>query len=262
MKEQGYVGLKYINTSPMETAQAKDPTSYVIFNPQTVRNKLTGATMMIPAAIGVGAAIGSPDQAKAGEEPLARQPKPPLEKPKPPLEENYAAATRQLKLNPQEQYLYQTHLENLDKGGVPNPKGGTSTLFVTTVGVGGRTYVIPTVWDMQIMSPQEAEMRALSEGIEKFPSYKSEAEAEKRYKRMHEYMEQDLMKSKERRGGGEGKTKLAGDVIKFTRPQQTYGPGTDWEKISQKNKALATQVTLMRALGAQNVLPIRPEDKE
>jgi hypothetical protein len=65
MKKQGYVGLKYINTSPMETEKATDPTSYVIFNPQTVRNKLTGATMMIPAAIGVGAAAGSPDKAEA-----------------------------------------------------------------------------------------------------------------------------------------------------------------------------------------------------
>jgi hypothetical protein len=68
MKDQGWVGLKYINTSLTETEHAADPTSYVVFNPQTIRNKLTGKTMMIPAAIGAGvAAAGSPDKAEAGE---------------------------------------------------------------------------------------------------------------------------------------------------------------------------------------------------
>jgi hypothetical protein len=182
----------------------------------------------------------------------------------PPLEENYEAAYRQLKLNPQEQYLYQTHLENLDKGGVLN-KGGLSTLFNMTREIEGKHYVLPRVWPtesgLQILSPDEATMRALSEGIDNFPSYKSEDEATKRYNQMHEYMEQDLMKSSKRRGQTGDKTKLAGEVVPFVRPQQTYGPGTDWDAISKKNKALATQATLMRALGAQNVLPIKPEDK-
>jgi|SRR5215472_10203007 len=53
----------------------------------------------------------------------------------------------------------------------------------------------------------------------------------------------------------------AGEVVPFVKPQQTYGPGTDWDAISKKNKALATQAMLMRALGAQNVLPIKPDDK-
>jgi hypothetical protein len=37
LMEQGYTGLKYINTSPMETATAKDPTSYVVFDPDNIR---------------------------------------------------------------------------------------------------------------------------------------------------------------------------------------------------------------------------------
>ena len=31
--DKGYAGIKYINTSPMENATAKDPTSYIVFNP-------------------------------------------------------------------------------------------------------------------------------------------------------------------------------------------------------------------------------------
>jgi hypothetical protein len=44
-QKQGYKGLKYINTSPMETmatAGVKDPTSFVVFNPKHVRGRYTG----------------------------------------------------------------------------------------------------------------------------------------------------------------------------------------------------------------------------
>jgi ribosomal protein S18 len=37
LMEQGYTGIKYINTSPMETATAKDPTSYIVFDPDNIR---------------------------------------------------------------------------------------------------------------------------------------------------------------------------------------------------------------------------------
>jgi hypothetical protein len=46
MQDKGYVGIKYINTSPMETATAKDPTSYILFNPREhIRNAITGQLM-------------------------------------------------------------------------------------------------------------------------------------------------------------------------------------------------------------------------
>jgi hypothetical protein len=44
-QKRGYKGLKYINTSPMETmatAGVKDPTSFVVFNPKHVRGRYTG----------------------------------------------------------------------------------------------------------------------------------------------------------------------------------------------------------------------------
>jgi hypothetical protein len=46
LQGQGYAGIKYINTSPMETANAKDPTSYVVFDPsKDIRSRLTGTLM-------------------------------------------------------------------------------------------------------------------------------------------------------------------------------------------------------------------------
>ena len=36
--DQGYKGLKYVNTSPMEMATAKDPTSYIVFDPANIRS--------------------------------------------------------------------------------------------------------------------------------------------------------------------------------------------------------------------------------
>jgi Arc/MetJ-type ribon-helix-helix transcriptional regulator len=44
-QKQGYKGLKYINTSPMETmptAGVSDPTSYIVFDPKHVRGRYTG----------------------------------------------------------------------------------------------------------------------------------------------------------------------------------------------------------------------------
>jgi hypothetical protein len=105
---------------------------------------------------------------------------------------NYKSALEKLKLNEQEQFLYQLHAQNLAAGGVANPKGGTSTLFAATFEIGGKTYVIPTVWNGQILQPDQALAQAKAIGLDKFPSYGSEDEAEARYDAMHGYMEKDL----------------------------------------------------------------------
>ncbi len=41
-QDQGYKGIKYINTSPMENATAKDPTSYIVFDPKDVKPLYAG----------------------------------------------------------------------------------------------------------------------------------------------------------------------------------------------------------------------------
>jgi hypothetical protein len=115
---------------------------------------------------------------------------------------NYNAANTQLKLNPQEQALYQMHLQNLHgAGGVDNPDGSRSTLYQTTFELDGKNYVIPTVWGGKILTPDQAQQMAKQYGIDKFPSYGSDQEAEARYQQMHGFMEQDTaayMKNRKR----------------------------------------------------------------
>lgn len=105
---------------------------------------------------------------------------------------HFDEANAAMNLSPQEQGLYQRHLTNLTgPGGVDNPNGSRSTLFQASVDVGGKTYNIPTVWDGKILPPKDALVRAKAEGIETFPAYNSEGEAEARYQQMHTYMEKD-----------------------------------------------------------------------
>lgn len=101
-------------------------------------------------------------------------------------------AVENLGLNKRETALYQRHLDNLwGSGGVTGEMGNRSTLMATTVGFGGRTYLIPTVWDGKILSEDEAVLRAKRMGLRNFPQYKSVKEAQARYSRMHDYMDID-----------------------------------------------------------------------
>ena len=108
-------------------------------------------------------------------------------------EDNLRRAQAAMNLTPQETALYRTHLQNLyPSGGVPNPDGGTSTLFQVGFDHNGRTYNVPSVYDGRINHPDDAIARAMQMGLHLFPSYQSPFEAENRYQRMHNYMERDL----------------------------------------------------------------------
>lgn len=109
---------------------------------------------------------------------------------------NFNAAHQELNLTPEEQALYQRHLENLSAGGVKNADGSTSTLFQTSFEQNGRIYNIPTVWQTAqgkpvIVPPAQAIKLANMEGIDKFPSYSTTEAAEGRYEAMHRFMERD-----------------------------------------------------------------------
>lgn len=107
-------------------------------------------------------------------------------------DDNFAAANATLNLSPQEQALYQRHLTNLKgPGGVTNADGSRSTIRNITAEIDGRTYVVPTVYDGKIVSDDEAVTRAKAAGLQSFPSYATEAEAEKRYNAIHSFMEKD-----------------------------------------------------------------------
>jgi len=78
LQDQGYVGVKYINTSPMETANAKDPTSYVLFNPREhARSRFTGALMSDSGEVGAPLSALAKSQAErptaVAEKPFAMQ---------------------------------------------------------------------------------------------------------------------------------------------------------------------------------------------
>ena len=107
-------------------------------------------------------------------------------------QKNYQDAVRELKLTPQEQYAYQHHLNNLAKGGVRQPNGEISTYLSKSYGFGKKTYMLPSVWDNQIINDdKEIIRRAREAGMARWPSYNSEKEAEKRYQDIHKYMERD-----------------------------------------------------------------------
>lgn len=105
-----------------------------------------------------------------------------------------AGIVKDLKLTPQERFLYQHHVDNItgQNGGksVKGADGKTSTIYSFNVRDGGRIYVIPKVWDGKILSGEEARKRAGP--LNQWPSYASTAEADKRYGAMHDIMEKDI----------------------------------------------------------------------
>lgn len=152
---------------------------------------------------------------------------------------NYLAANKDMKLTPQERALYQRHLDNLGSGGVKNADGSTSTLFQMSFEQNGKTYNIPTVWKNadgkpEIVPPDEAIKRANAEGIDKFPSYGSNDDAEKRYGQMHDYMEKDVGPDQRLNDGGgpdysapdkvPDNVPIAHDGTKYISPKATIAP--------------------------------------
>lgn len=108
-------------------------------------------------------------------------------------DKNLRTASENLKLNARERKLYERHLANLyGPGGVKGEMGNINTLMATTVGFNGRTYLIPTVWDGKILSDEKAIVKAKQMGLRNFPQYKSVAEAQARYSKLHDYMDMDV----------------------------------------------------------------------
>lgn len=129
-------------------------------------------------------------------------------------------ADKDLKMNPQEKSFYERHLKNLwGSGGVDNEDGTRSSLSQATVGVDNKTYNIPTVWDGQHLSTDQAFARAQKEGLDSFPSYNSLEEAQSRYNRMHDYMQKDT-------GDWAGMRQQQPDMIRMRRAFRDAG--YDW----------------------------------
>lgn len=119
---------------------------------------------------------------------------------------HFNAAVADLGLNQQEQFLYQTHLNNLyGPGGTNNDDGSRSTLYQSVQEHNGKFYNIPTVWNGNRETepwtnsqgktfdvPNSTALSNVSKvGWDKFPSYDDPDTADTRYAAMHDYMEQD-----------------------------------------------------------------------
>ncbi len=147
-----------------------------------------------------------------------------------PQASNLGAADAALKLTPQEKNLYERHLKNLNgPGGVDNPDGSRSTLYQAVVEGDGKFYNIPTVWDGKILPVPQAIQRAAQVGWDKFPSYKTAAEADARYEAMHKFMERDTADYLKKRPApsysihdtsGPGPAGYLGNIIRSITPQR------------------------------------------
>jgi hypothetical protein len=100
------------------------------------------------------------------------------------------------RMTKEERFLYQHHLDNMNSknGGAPvfHKSGEVSTLLQIGVGISNKTYNLPTVYGGRILPTKEAVQKAKDIGIDKFPSYNSDKEAEDRYQQMHKIMDADI----------------------------------------------------------------------
>lgn len=92
----------------------------------------------------------------------------------------------------------------------------------------GKTYNLPTVYDGQIVPPEEAIARAQQQGLDKFPSYGSSEEAELRYELMHQFMERDTADYSRSRSAGHARGGAADDDT-FTDEDRT-AVGRAWRE--------------------------------
>jgi hypothetical protein len=111
-----------------------------------------------------------------------------------PRANHMAEADAAMGLTPQEKFLYNTHLQNLNgPGKVVHPTGDISSLYQMSFQNedDGKTYNIPTIWNGKILEPNDAIAAARKTGLDRFPSYDNGEDAETRYNQMHGFLEKD-----------------------------------------------------------------------
>lgn len=110
-----------------------------------------------------------------------------------PRANHMAEADAEMSLTPQEKFLYNTHLQNLNgTGKIVHPDGSISSLLqMSFQAEDGKIYNIPTVVGGKQLPPNEAIKAAMQVGLDKFPSYSSENEAEARYNQLHDFLGRD-----------------------------------------------------------------------
>ena len=101
--------------------------------------------------------------------------------------------TMPMGLTPQEDYLWQHHMRNLQSigtGGVRNKDGSVSTVYQSVItGPDGRFYSIPTIWGGKVLGIEESAAKARARGLQNWPSYSTPQAADARYQQMHQFMD-------------------------------------------------------------------------
>jgi hypothetical protein len=122
-------------------------------------------------------------------------------------DKHFKEADEALGFSEEEAALYKRHLSNLyGEGGVDNANGSRSSLYQSVQEHNGKFYNVPTVWngkrevepwkrpsDGKVFDiPNATALQNIeNEGWDKFPSYPTPEEADRRYDQMHGFMEQD-----------------------------------------------------------------------
>lgn len=105
---------------------------------------------------------------------------------------HYLSADDHLGMTDQEKNLYHHHLNELEHGGYRHRDGSISTVYSVDFESGGKTYMVPRVYDGHILPPDEAIDLAKMHGLDNFPSYPDSKTANDRYQLMHNFMDQDV----------------------------------------------------------------------
>lgn len=88
--------------------------------------------------------------------------------------------------------IWQHHQKNVDEGTyVKNDDGSISTVFTTIMGDGEYEYLIPQVWDGEILSAEDAWDRAMSSGID-WPKEPSGEEGVRKLEQLDEWLHEGM----------------------------------------------------------------------
>tara|TARA_R110000796_G_scaffold2527_1_gene9909 strand:- start:51 stop:383 length:333 start_codon:yes stop_codon:yes gene_type:complete len=84
--------------------------------------------------------------------------------------------------------ILEHHYKNLAEGkAVPNEDGSVSTVFTAQVDIDGKPTLIPTVWDGEIISHEEATEKAINSGVT-WPTADTHPELREYDKKLHKDM--------------------------------------------------------------------------
>lgn len=160
-----------------------------------------------------------------------------------------------------EKNIYQHHWDNLwGPGKLIRPSGEISTVYQIVHEHDGRFYNIPTIWEGKELSEEEAVKRAGEAGWDKWPSYDTPQEADRRYiEDMHPRMDLDTLQYRQTPSGLSGLGRTAGPTVTSTYapqdvPQPVMHGGETFPTFALRSMAQSFPDLARRAFGSAGEL--------